>query len=199
MSANYIDQILDLIRAKGIIRPRDLTEHGIARQYLQILCEQGIIERIGRGLYAFPNRHHEHMALIEVAQRAPNAVISLLSALQFHRLTTQLPFEVWLSIEGTSWKPQINYPPIHVVRFSGDAFHYGIETHILHGVSVKIYGVAKTIADCFKFRNKIGLDVALEALQQAIREKRVTIDEIWSASKVCRVHNVIRPYLQVIA
>lgn len=199
MSMNYTDQIQSLIKEKGIIRPRDLTEYGIARQYLQILCEQGIIERIGRGLYAFPDVHHEHNSLIEVAKRAQNGVISLLSALQFHQLTTQLPFEVWLSIEGTSWKPQIDYPPIHLVRFSGDAFSYGIETHILNGVSVKIYGVAKTIADCFKFRNKIGLDVALEALKQALREKRVSIDEIWAAAKVCRVHNVMKPYLEAIA
>lgn len=198
MSMNYTDQIQSLIKEKGIIRPRDLTEYGIARQYLQILCEQGIIERIGRGLYAFPDFHHEHNSLIEVAKRFPNGVISLLSALQFHQLTTQLPFEVWLSIEGTSWKPQIDYPPIHLVRFSGDAFSYGIETHILNGVSVKIYGVAKTIADCFKFRNKIGLDVALEALKQGLREKRVSIDEIWSVAKVCRVHNVIKPYLEAI-
>lgn len=192
-------EILDFIQMKGMVRPHEIEAQGIPRMYLQRLYEQGEIERVGRGLYALPDTFMtQHSSLIEVAKRVPGGVICLLSALSFHQLTTQLPYQVWLTIEGTGWKPQMDYPSLRVVRFSGQAFAYGIESHELHHVPVKIYSIAKTIADCFKYRNKIGLDVALEALKEALREKRTTVDAIWQAAKVCRVAKVMKPYLEAI-
>lgn len=193
------EQILGLIEKKGVVRPRDVEALGIARQYLQRLYAQGAVERVGRGLYARPDTlTGEHSALVEVTKRAPKGVICLLSALHFHNLTTQLPHEVWLAIEGTGWKPLIDYPPLNVVRFSGRAFHYGIEVHHIDAVPLRVYSAAKTVADCFKFRNKIGLDVALEALRETLRDRRATVDDIWRAAGICRVANVMRPYLEAV-
>lgn len=190
-------QILELIKQKGVIRPRDVEAIGISRMYLHRLYQRGIVERVADGLYALPDTHiHQHTSKIEVAKRVPNGVISLLSALQFHELTTQRPFEVWITIEGTSRKPKIDYPPIHVTRFSGVAFTHGIEVYDIGGVSMRVYSIAKTLADCFKFRNTIGLDVALEAMRDIFRHKRATMSDIWKAAKVCRMTNVMRPYLE---
>jgi len=122
-------------------------------------------------------------------------VVCLLSALRFHDLTTQAPFEVWLAIENKALAPRLDYPPLRIVRFSGPALTEGVEEHLVDGVTVRVTGVAKTVADCFKYRNKIGLDVALEALREAWRAKRMTSDDLWYYAKVCRVANVMRPYL----
>jgi predicted transcriptional regulator of viral defense system len=137
--------------------------------------------------------------LAEVACRVPKGIICLLSALRFHTLTTQAPFEVWLAIENKAVAPKLNYPPLRIVRFSGTAFTDGVETHVVDGVTIRVTSVAKTVADCFKYRNKIGLDVALEALREAWHEKRMSSDEIWHYAKVCRVANVMRPYLESLA
>ena len=120
----------------------------------------------------------------------------LLSALQFHSLTTQIPFELWIAIGNKARPPSLTYPPVKVLRFSNETFNYGLQTHLIDGVEVRITDIAKRVADCFKFRNKVGLDVALEALQGAWRSKTTTMDELWRAAKVCRVSNVIRPYLE---
>lgn len=195
----YNEQIIQLIQENTLIRSRDIDKLNIPREYLKRLQQNGVIEQIGRGLYSLPDSlDTEYANLAELAVRVPNAVICLLSALSFHGLTTQLPFEIWLAIEGTSWKPKIDYPPIQVVRFSGKAFDFGIEEHQVNDVPVQVYSIAKTIADCFKFRNKIGTDIALEALREALREKRTPIDDIWKAAKICRVHNVMKPYLEAI-
>jgi predicted transcriptional regulator of viral defense system len=197
---NYFQQIIQLIQEKGIIRPQDVEAIGIARVYLHRLYQQGVVERAGRGLYRLPDAPVDsHHSFAEVIKRCPKGVISILSALEFHQLTTQLPFEVWLTIEANHWKPRIDYPPTQIIYVSGDAFQYGIETHTISGVPVPIYGVAKTIADCFKFRNKIGLDVALEALKQVVHEKRVTIDALWQSAQVCRISSVMKPYLEALA
>ena len=197
---NPSDQIIRLIQEKGIIRPQDVEAIGIARTYLQRLCEQGLVERVGRGLYRLADAPLDtHHTFAQVIKRCPKGVIALLSALEFHQLTTQLPFEVWLVIPAHHWKPKMDYPPTHIVHMSGDAFGYGIETHIISGVPVPIYTVAKTVADCFKFRNTIGVDVALEALKQVLREKRATIDDLWQSAKVCRVSSIIKPYLEALA
>lgn len=194
------EQIIKLIEANGMIRPRDVESEGIPRVYLQRLYERGQVERVGRGLYTLPDALiTEHDSLVEVAQRVPTGVICLLSALHFYSLTTQLPHRVWIAIEGTSWKPRMDYPPLEVMRFSGNAFHYGVEVHEINQVTVPIYSIAKTIADCFKFRNKIGLDVALEALREGLADKRTSVDAIWQAAKVCRVANVMRPYMEAIS
>ncbi len=126
------------------------------------------------------------------------AVVCLISALQFHNLTTQIPHNVWIAIEGATWKPNFKYPPLQVMRFSGQAFNAGVREYVVNRVPVKIFSPAKTVADCFKFRNKIGLDVALEALREAWRTRQITMDELWQAAKMCRVANVMRPYLEAI-
>lgn len=196
---NYKEEIIKTAQKKGIIRPRDIEKLGIPREYLLRLFKKGELERIGRGLYSLPGRPvSEHMSLAEVSAKYPHTVVCLLSALSFHGVTTQLPFEVWLAIERGKWKPIQDYPPLRIISVSGRAFSYGVEAHAIQGVSVNIYSTAKTIADCFKFRNNIGIDVAVEALKQAWSEKRCTMDELWEAAKACRVSNIIRPYMEAI-
>jgi predicted transcriptional regulator of viral defense system len=192
-------KILGLARRLGIIRPRDVEAEGIPREYLYRLCANGALTRVGRGLYALPDTlRSEAITLAEVAKRVPYAVICLLSALQFYDLTTQVPHRVWIAIENKRWEPKFDYPPIELVRLTGHAFSFGVEEHEVDRVPVKVYSPAKTVADCFKFRNKIGLDVALEALRETWRSRKATMDELWKAAKVCRVANVMRPYLEAI-
>lgn len=194
------ERLIDLVRSQGLIRPRDLEPLGIPRVSLTRAVRRGQLERVGRGLYGLPGRQvSAHGALAEVARRVPKGVVCLLSALRFHGLTTQAPFEVWLAIENKAIAPKLDYPPLRIVRFSGTALTDGVEEHIVDGVTVRITSVAKTVADCFKYRNKIGLDVALEALREAWREKRMTSDDLWRYAKVCRVANVMRPYLDSLA
>lgn len=194
------EKLINLVRSQGLIRSCDLLSFGIARISLTRAVRRGQLERLGRGLYGLPGREvSAHGSLAEVARRVPRGVVSLLSALRFHGLTTQAPFEVWLAIENKAMAPKLDYPPLRIVRFSGAALTEGIEEHTVEGVPVRITCVAKTVADCFKYRNKIGLDVALEALREAWREKRMTSDELWRYAKVCRVANVIRPYLDSLA
>jgi predicted transcriptional regulator of viral defense system len=134
-----------------------------------------------------------------VASRAvPRGVICLLAALSFHGIGTQLPSEVWMAIDRRARRPRLRYPPLRIVRFTGGALTKGIESHTIEGQSVRIYGVAKTLADAFKYRNKIGLDVALEALRQAWQEKRFTIDELDRFARICRVERVMRPYVEAL-
>ncbi len=194
------NKLIDLVRNRGLIRPRDLAPLGIPRVSLTRAVRRGELERIGRGLYGLPGRPvSAHGSLAEVARRVPKGVVCLLSALRFHGLTTQAPFEVWLAIENKAIAPKLDYPPLRIVRFSGAALTEGVEEHVVDGVTVRVTGVAKTVADCFKYRNKIGLDVALEALREAWREKRMTSDDLWRYAKVCRVANVMRPYMDSLA
>ena len=194
-----MEEILKLAEQMGIIRPRDVEAAGFSRVYLRRLYIRGYLIRVGHGLYALPNAlDSEHLSIAEVAKRVPNAVVCLISALSFHNLTTQIPHRIWIAIENKNWEPKFDYPPIELVRLTGPAFSFGIEEHEVNQVTVRVYSPAKTVADCFKFRNKIGLDVALEALREALRNKRVTVDEVAQAAKVCRVENVMRPYLEAI-
>jgi predicted transcriptional regulator of viral defense system len=189
--------ILDLAAERGLIRPRDLTERGLPTIALTRLVRQGRLQRVGRGLYALPDRPvSEHNALAEVARKHPQAIVCLLSALRFHDLTTQSPFEVWLAIPNKARAPKMDYPPLRIVRFSGAALTRGVEDHVIDGVPVRVTSVARTVADCFKFRNKIGLDAALESLQEAWRAKRASMDELWRYATLCRVANVMRPYME---
>jgi predicted transcriptional regulator of viral defense system len=170
---------------------------GIPRVSLTRAVRRGQLERVGRGLYDLPGRQiSAHGSLAEIARRVPKGIVCLPSALRFHGLTTQAPFEVWLAIDNKAVAPKLDYPLLRIVRFSGAALTEGVEEHIVDGVTVRIMNVAKTAADCFKYRNKIGLDVALEALREAWREKRMTSEDIWRYAKVCRVANVMRPYLE---
>lgn len=194
---NASDTILDLVRERGLVRPRDLAPLGLPRVALTRLVRQGRLVRLSRGLYSLPNQQiSEHTAFAEVARKVPQGIICLLSALRFHGLTTQSPFEVWLAIPNKARAPTMDYPPLHIVRFSGAALTEGVEEHIVDGVPVHVTGIAKTVADCFKYRNKLGLDVALEALHEAWRAKRVSMDDLWCYARICRVGNVMRPYME---
>lgn len=193
------DEILKLVRKHGAIRPQDLQQQGLSRQALIRLYQRGILDRPSRGLYVLTDSDHtEHHSLAQAAKLVPNAVICLLSALRFHDLTTQQPFEVWLAIDNKAWKPKTISPRLRIVRFSGQAFTFGVETHDIEGVTVRVYSPAKTVADCFKYRNKIGVDVAIEALRDCWQKKKATIDELWTAAKICRMSNVMRPYMEAL-
>lgn len=185
-----------LARRQGVVRSRDFELEGIHRMALRRLVEAGVLERVGRGLYALPKgKATEHHTLVEAAIRVPKGVVCLLSALRFHKLTTQSPHEVWMAVSPAAWKPTTDWPPLRIVRFSGAALTHGVEKHTLEGADVKITSAAKTVADCFKYRNKIGLDVALEALAD-YRKKRGSVDALMKAAVVDRVARVIRPYLE---
>jgi predicted transcriptional regulator of viral defense system len=191
------DKVLELVRKAGVLRPRDLDPYDIPRTCLSRLCAAGKLQRIGRGLYILAEADAtEHRAFAEICKRVPNGVICLLSALRFHELTTQMPFEVWLAIGEKAWRPRIEYPPLRVVRFSEVTLRAGVEEHRIEGVTVPIYSPAKTVADCFKYRNKIGLDVAIEALRECWQSRRCNMDDLWHFADVCRVRNVMRPYLE---
>jgi len=193
------EKLLKYIMKRGIVRPHEIASRGWARSYLQRLESKGLIKRIGRGLYTTQDAAvTEKRGIAEACKRIPNAVICLLSALQFHNITTQLPFEVWIALDIKARKPSFDFPPLHVVRFSGKALSQGIETHVVEGVNVRVYNVAKTVADCFKYRNKIGLDVAIEALRECRQKKLATVDELWHYASICRVTRVMQPYLQAI-
>jgi predicted transcriptional regulator of viral defense system len=191
------DRVLALAKQAGVLRPRDLEAEGIPREYLRRLLADGLLERPGRGIYIAAGRKPTpNHSLAEAAKRVPHGVVCLLSALQFHELTSQAPFEVWLAIGEKARLPKVDYPPLRIVRFSGAALEQGIVTHAFEGVTVNVYSPAKTVADCFKYRNKLGLDVALEALRDCWKKRRATMDELWQAAKICRVANVMRPYLE---
>jgi predicted transcriptional regulator of viral defense system len=191
------EAILALVRKRGAIRAQDLQDEGLTRQALIRLYRRGVLHRPARGLYVLADADFtENHSLAEVAALVPNGVVCLLSALQFHELTTQQPYEVWLAIENKAWKPNVASPALRIIRFSGQALTYGVEDHAIEGVTVRVYSAAKTVADCFKCRNKIGLDVAIEALHDCWRQKAATMDELWEAAKVCRMSNVMRPYME---
>lgn len=190
-------KVLDLARERGVLRPRDLARADLPVDYLWRLYRKEKLERVGRGLYALPGADlTEHHTLAEAALRVPHGVICLLSALRFHDLTTQAPYEVWMAIDVKARRPKEEIIPLRIVRFSGEALTAGVEEHGVEGVSVKVYNPAKTVADCFKYRNKIGLDVALEALRDCWRKRLATADELWRYAEVCRVARVMRPYLE---
>jgi predicted transcriptional regulator of viral defense system len=190
-------KVLDLARERGVLRPRDLSRADLPADYLWRLYRKEKLERVGRGLYAFPGADlTEHHTLAEAALRVPHGVVCLLSALRFHNLTTQSPYEVWMAIDVKARRPKEKIIPLRIVRFSGEALTAGVEDHKVEGLNVKVYRPAKTVADCFKYRNKIGLDVALEALRDCWRKRVATADELWRYAEVCRVARVMRPYLE---
>lgn len=197
MATSKRDQILRLFKGMDVVRPRDAEAIGIAGSYLNALHKKGVLERPSRGLYTLPNSEpSEFRSIVEACKLSPNATVCLLSALRIHDLTTQSPYEVWLAIGEKDRKPQTVYPPIRVFRFSGASREFGIEKRKIEGVAISVYSAAKTVADCFKYRNKIGLDVAIEALRDCRRSRKATMDEIWDSAKVCRMTNVMRPYLE---
>ena len=192
-----MEQLIEFTRSKGLLRARDLDEIGVPRQYLTLACKQGALERVGRGLYCLPGAMmDEHRSLAEVCKQVPSGVICLLSALQYHELTTQMPHEVWLAIGEKDRKPKFESVQVKTVRFSGPAFTKGIEDHDFNGVACRIYNPAKTVADCFKYRNKIGIDVGIEALRDCLRQRKCSVDELVYYGQICRVEKVMTPYIE---
>jgi len=188
-----------LLKSRTTISCAEFTRQGIPRVYLTRFVRNGKLERVGRGIYAVTDSEANEFAdIAAVAQKAPYGVIALLSALSYHQLTTEMPFEVWVAIPNKQRIPKLSYPPIRVVRYSQETISEGVELHKLQGVEVKIFSVAKTVADCFKFRNKVGMDVATEALTIAWRENKATMDDLWRYAKLCRVTKQIRPYLEML-
>lgn len=192
------EAVLRLAGERGVIRPQDLVARDLNPNQLSRLARRGLLTRVARGLYASPDAQaSEHHTLAEAARLYPKAVVCLLSALEFHGLTTQAPFQVWLAIDVKAWKPTRGGPPVRWVRSSGAALTAGIEVHELEGVPVRVYSRAKTVVDCFKFRSKVGLDVAIEALRD-YRARKGSIDDLWRYARICRVRNVMQPYLEAI-
>lgn len=200
MAKTERERVLELVRAMGVARVRDVRDRGFHAEHLRRLLADRLVERIARGVYvpadAEPTLNH---SLAQVAKKIPHGVICLLSALRYHHVGTQSPFEVWLAVDRRARKPSLQNPKLRVFRFSGAALTAGVERHRIEGVDVPVYSVAKTVADCFKYRNKVGLDVALEALREGLRDRRFTRDELWSHAKVCRVTSTIRPYLETMS
>jgi predicted transcriptional regulator of viral defense system len=193
------DQALRIIEHLGLVRPAELERRGVSRSRLHGLVRRGLVERRARGVYA--SARHEITAehsLVQVAKRVPAAVFCLLTALRFHGLTTQSPAEVWIALPEKARKPRLDYPRLRVARFSGEALTEGIEAHRREGVEVRIYSAAKSVADCFKYRNKIGIDVAVEALRDFSRLYRGGATDLARFARICRVTRVMQPYLDAI-
>jgi predicted transcriptional regulator of viral defense system len=200
LADTHTQRVLDLAQQKGLLRASDLQAIDAPRVVLTRLTAAGLLDKVGRGLYRLASHPgSEHEGLAAVATKVPQAVFCLLSALQFHELTTQLPRQVWIAMPRGSHAPRLDYPPIKMVQMAGKAYSEGVETVERDGVALRVYGVAKTVADCFKHRNKIGLDVALEALKEVRAKRLATADELWRYAKLCRVANVMRPYLEAVA
>jgi predicted transcriptional regulator of viral defense system len=200
MPAARKNRALRLIEKQGLVRPRDLEPYGISRPLLSRLVEEGLVVRQARGVYSAA-RHEptaEH-SLAHVAKRVPEAVFCLLTALRFHGLTTQSPSEVWIALPEKARRPRLDYPRLRVARFSSAAGTSGIELHHAEGVALRVTSPAKTVADCFKYRNKIGVDVAVEALRDFSRKHRGSASELARYAKLCRVSKVMQPYLDAIA
>ncbi|MCZ8319846.1 MAG: type IV toxin-antitoxin system AbiEi family antitoxin domain-containing protein [Lysobacteraceae bacterium] len=189
-----------LLEKQGSARARDLRAAGLEAAQIARLVQRGELIQLARGLYALPHRSpSQDEALVVVAQRKPESFFCLLTALRFHGLTTQAPGAVWLGLGPGQHAPKLDWPSLRVVRYSGAGLTAGIETHLRDGIPLRVTGVARTVVDCFKFRNKIGLDVALEALAQARRERRASNDAIWQLATALRMANVMRPYLEAVS
>jgi predicted transcriptional regulator of viral defense system len=188
--------VRELSTKRGLFRARDAGRLGVTRTELSRMVARGELVHVGRGLYSAEDHALEHSSIVQVSAARPGVVICLVSALSFHGLTTQIPRRVWIAIGNKAATPRIDVVPIRVVRFSELSLVEGVETKVIDGVEVRVTSVAKTVVDCFKFRNKIGLDVALEALRESWEAKRVSMDELWHYGRICRVSNVMRPYLE---
>lgn len=193
--------ILELAQKRGIVTSKELRGMGVHPQSLKRLADSGRLVRVARGHYRLPDFDYpitEHHGLVLASVIVPHGVICLLSALHFHGIGTQLPRKVWIALPRASWTPRVEYPPLRVVHMAKSSFNVGIEEHSLEGQSVRVYDVAKTVVDCFRFRNVIGMDAALEALNESWRERRINSSVVAEYAQLCRVWTVLRPYLEAI-
>ena len=194
-----LQQVIAFMHQQTVVRPKDLVEAGLPKDYLYQLAKDGVVEKLGRGLYQLPNSEiTEWSSYIEVQSRVPKGVFCLLSALVFYNIGTQNPHKLWMAISNKAWRPEFDYPPVRYITMSGVALDQCIETHRIEGVDIRVYSAAKTVADCFKFRNQVGLDVALEALKEGWRENKFTMDELMDCAEICRVRKIIQPYVESI-
>jgi predicted transcriptional regulator of viral defense system len=197
VTSNNIERALALAKSQTTIRTRDAIANGIHPEYLRRLVARGLLIESGRGMYMYVDAElTEHHSLAAASQRVEHGVICLLSALGFHGIGTQAPFEVWMAIDNHARCPSVDVPPLRPVYMSGLALTVGIETHTIEGTPVRMFNPAKTIVDCFKYRHKIGLDVSLEALRDGFESRRCSMDQLWSYAKICRMSKVMRPYLE---
>ena len=193
------ERVLELASSRGTLTAREASRQGIHSQVLTRLVAEGALERVARGQYRRPEAPvTEHHALALAAGAVPEGVVCLISALAFHGIGTQVPSRVWMAVDRRARAPRVDWPPLRVVRFGGRAMTAGVEEHDVERVPVRVFCPAKTVADLFKYRNKIGLDVAIEALGEVWRERLATVDELNEYARVCRVERVIAPYLQAI-
>jgi predicted transcriptional regulator of viral defense system len=189
--------VLALARATPLLRARDVVAHGLPSVVLSRLVHAGRLERVARGVYGLPGHaSSEHRSLAEASIRVDRGVVCLLSALRVHEIGTQAPFEVWLAVPPNMPNPRLDQPALRIVRMSGAALAEGVAYRSIDGVDVPVFDAEKTVADCFKFRNKIGLDVAIEALQDGWRQRKLSMDRLWHYATVDRVANVMRPYME---
>jgi predicted transcriptional regulator of viral defense system len=199
MPASQSDRILELAQQQRLLSAASVRASALSPQLLIKLAQAGKLQRVNRGLYSLPDGPMtEHQNLIEVCHRVPKAVACLLTALQFHGIGTQLPFEVWIALPQATQTPALAYPALRVARLRGEAYSEGIETHAEHGATIRVYSVAKTITDCFKFRHKVGLDVVLEALKDAWRQRKLDLDQVTRYARINRVEKVMQPYLEAV-
>lgn len=192
-------RILQMAQQRGVLRPKDLAPFGIQPEYLRRLCDRGELKKLGRGSYVpAQSKLSPQLSLAIVARAVPNGVICLQSALAFHGLAAANPREVSVAVERRAAQPRVDFPKLHVVRLSGAAFDEGVETQRVESVTVHLYGLEKTLADLFKFRNKIGPHIAVDALRAALAQQRVDLARLWHYARLCRVERVMKPYVDAL-
>lgn len=200
MKLDWHKALKELFNGETVLRSRDLEQRGLSRTQIREAMDIGALNRVGRGLYALPGAEpSEHNSLVQVVKRVPHSAICLLSALRFHDLTSQNPHEVWIAIGPKDRKPTLEYPSIKVVRYGAERFGIGLEEHEVEGTTLRVYSVARTVVDLFRYRNKVGLDVALEALKEGWKEGKFSLAEINRIAGICRMRNVMKPYLESLA
>ena len=191
------DRLLELLRLTPVIRSREISGNGVDRKTIQRMVDSGEISRVSRGLYSLPDADpHSHQSLVEAQKTIESGVICLLSALSFHQIGTQTPREVWMAVPRGTRTLRSGSLPTQVVTISGPAFSEGVEEHELSGMKIRVYSPSKTVADCFKFRNKVGTDIAIEALRDVLRAGMASADELLRYAEICRVRRVMTPYLE---
>lgn len=194
------EQALKLAKKLGLVRPKDLASFGIAPVYLRRLVRSGELVQSSRGVYRLPtHRPSKHHDLAETCKRVPGGVLCLLTALHFHGLGEKRPAQIWMAIDRKARKPSVEELPVRFVRFSAEGLKQGIEEHVVEGVTIRVTNCTKSVSDCFRYRNKIGLSVALDALKECLRQRRCPEAELLKCATACRIVTVIKPYLEALA